>query len=360
MRNLESKSFLLLTVLVTLAFAWVLWPFFGAILWATVVAILFAPLNRRLLGAMPGRPNMAATATIVIVLLMVIVPLVLISVALVNEAAAMFEQIKSGEIDVGGYFQAVFNALPSWTKDFLAEYGFGELGAVQDRLSGALTVASQYVAAQVVGISQSTVAFFISLALMLYLAFFLIRDGDRLFLRVRKAVPLNPAYKRALFAKFTTVVRATVKGVVLIAALQGLLGGLIFWFLGVHAPLLWGVLMMALSLLPAIGAAAVWVPVAIYLFATGAIWKAVVLILFGALVIGLVDNLLRPRLVGKDLRLPDYVVLISTLGGLAVFGLDGFVVGPAIAALFIAVWNIFPEAQSDDEAEPAGETDRPA
>lgn len=361
MRNLENKTFLLLTILVTLTFAWVLWPFFGAILWSTVLAILFAPLNRRLLRAMPGKTNLAAATTSIIVLLIVVVPLVLVSIALVDEATALFAQVKSGEINFGVYFQTVFDALPEWTKGFMARSGFGDFGAFQDRLTGALTEVSQYLATQVVGIGQSTFAFFISLAMMLYLAFFLIRDGDKLFLRVRKAVPLNHEYKRALFAKFTTVVRATVKGVILVAVLQGVLGGLIFWFLGIHAPLLWGVLMMFLSLLPAIGASVVWVPVSIYFFATGALWQGVVLVLFGALVIGLVDNILRPALVGKDLKMPDYVVLISTLGGIGIWGLNGLVIGPAVAAMFIAVWDIFPASQSGEGGgPPAGGSGNPA
>jgi len=359
-RNLENKTFLLLTVFVTLAFAWVLWPFYGAILWGTVVAILFAPLNRRLLVVLPGKANLAALATIAIVLLIVVVPLVLISIALVQEAAALYAQIKSGEINFSVYFQTVSDALPAWAKGFMARSGLGDFGAVQDRLSGALTEGSQYLAARVVGIGQSTFEFFISLAMMLYLAFFLIRDGDKLFVRVRKAVPLNQAHKRALFAKFTTVVRATVKGDILVAVLQGSLGGLIFWLLDIHAPLLWGVLMMFLSLLPAIGASVVWLPVSIYFFATGAIWQGVALVLFGAFVIGLVDNVLRPALVGKDLKMPDYVVLISTLGGIGILGLNGFVIGPAIAAMFIAVWDIFPASQSgESDAPPADDAGKP-
>jgi predicted PurR-regulated permease PerM len=184
---------------------------------------------------------------------------------------------------------------------------------------------------------------------MLYLAFFLIRDGDKLFLRVKNAIPLNQEYKRALFTKFTTVVRATVKGDILVAILQGALGGLIFWILDIHASLLWAVLMIFLSLLPAIGAGLVWIPVSVYFFAIGAIWQGVVLMLFGAFVIGLVDNILRPALVGKDLKMPDYVVLISTLGGIGIFGLNGFVVGPTVAAMFIAVWDIFPTSQPSEE-----------
>ena len=128
------------------------------------------------------------------------------------------------------------------------------------------------------------------------------------------------------------------------AATQGALGGLIFWFLGIQGALLWGVLMAFLSLLPAIGAALVWAPVAIYFLVTGAIWQGVVLTLFCVLVIGLVDNILRPQLVGKDTKMPDYIILISTLGGITVFGLNGFVIGPLCAALFIACWDLFPAA----------------
>ncbi len=125
------------------------------------------------------------------------------------------------------------------------------------------------------------------------------------------------------------------------AAAQGALGGLAFWFLAIQAPVLWGVLMAFLSLLPAVGAGLIWAPVALYLLATGAVWQGVGLAAFGIGVIGLVDNVLRPVLVGKDTKMPDYVVLISTLGGMSLFGLTGFVIGPVIAALFIATWDLF-------------------
>lgn len=156
-------------------------------------------------------------------------------------------------------------------------------------------------------------------------------------------------HKAALFTRFADVVRATVKGGILVAIAQGALGGLAFWFLGIHAPLLWAVLMAFLSLLPAIGAGLVWVPVAIYLLATGAVWQGFGLIAYGVLVIGLVDNVLRPFLVGKDTKLPDYVVLISTLGGIEVFGLNGFVIGPLIAAIFMVSWEIFSASRGTSE-----------
>src|SRR5262245_55752099 len=176
---------------------------------------------------------------------------------------------------------------------------------------------------------------------MLYLLFFFVRDGDAISRRIRDAIPLPADQQRALVDKSTAVIRATFKGNLLVAAVQGALGGLIFWFLEIHAPVLWAVVMAFCSLLPAFGTSVVWFPVAIYLLATGSVWQGVVLMAYGAFVMGLVDNVLSPLLVGKKTEMPDYLVLISTLGGLAIFGLNGFIIGPLVAALFIAVWDIF-------------------
>jgi predicted PurR-regulated permease PerM len=183
--------------------------------------------------------------------------------------------------------------------------------------------------------------FVVGLGVMVYLLFFLLRDGLALTRRMKEAIPLRPEQQDALFAKFTVVVRATVKGDILVALLQGVAGGAAFWLLGVRASLLWAVLMAFLSLLPAIGAALVWLPVAIYFLVTGSLWQGVFLILYGLLVIGLVDNFLRPMLVGQATKMPDYVVLISTLGGIQTFGLHGFIAGPVVAAMFLVVWDIF-------------------
>ena len=154
-------------------------------------------------------------------------------------------------------------------------------------------------------------------------------------------MPLETRQTQRLLGTFVTVVRATVKGNIVIALIQGLLGGLAFWVLGLPGPLLWGALMALLSLLPAVGAALVWAPVALYFIFTGSLWAGLGLTAWGVLAIGLVDNLLRPVLVGKDTNMPDYLVLFSTIGGIAVFGLNGFVIGPVIAALFLALWDMF-------------------
>ena len=341
MRTLEDKILLFLVVAVSLAFGWILWPFYGAILWAVVGAIVFAPLCRRLSRTMGERRSLAAIATIMIIVIIVILPLTLVGASLAQEGSGVYGRVQSGEIDIVKSLQQMLDALPSGVKGLLDRFGLGSLAGMQEKLSAALLKGSQFLATQALNIGQGTFDFFVNLFAMLYLLFFLLRDEESLSKRLKAAIPLRPEQLDALLLKFAVVIRATVKGDLLIALLQGALGGLMFWFLGITASLLWAVLMAFLSLLPAIGAGLVWGPVAIYLLATGSVWQGVILIAYGAFVIGLVDNFLRPVMVGKDTKMPDYVVLISTLGGIEAFGLNGFVIGPVIAAMFIAVWQIF-------------------
>ncbi|NOJ44410.1 AI-2E family transporter [Bradyrhizobium australiense] len=341
MRRIDEQTFLLLLLAVTLAFGWVLQPFYGAVLWAIIVAVIFAPVNRALLASMPGRKNLAALLTVLLIIAMVILPLAIVAASLVREATSLFSKIQSGEYDLAAYIQRIFDALPAWAVGWLERLNLTNLSGLRDTLSSGLMKGGQILAPQALSIGMNTFEFVISLGIMLYLLFFLMRDGRALADAIKQAVPLRADQKSALFSRFADVVRATVKGGILVALAQGALGGIAFWFLGVHAALLWAVLMAFLSLVPAIGAGLVWLPVAIYFLATGAIWQGLALIAYGVLVIGLVDNVLRPFLVGKDTKLPDYVVLISTLGGIEVFGLNGFVIGPLIAAIFLVSWEIF-------------------
>lgn len=332
---------LFLLVACALALGWILQPFWGAILWAVIIALLFLPLFRRLLPGVGGRRSLAAGLVLCVVLLIGVLPLSLVAAALAREAAVVYEQIDSGAWQPERMVRQLFDTLPGWVASLLDRLGVADFDSLQRRISAGLAQAAQLITTRALGIGLGTFDFLASLAIMLYLAFFLLRDGEALVRNMAAGLPLSAANQRALGDKFATVVRATVKGSLLVALAQGALGGLAFWVLGVQGALLWAVLMAFLSLVPAVGAALVWVPVAAW-FALQGEWAAAAgLTAWGVLVIGLVDNLLRPILVGKDTRLPDYVVMISTLGGMSVFGLNGFVVGPAIAAMFIAAWHIW-------------------
>ncbi|HUG59345.1 MAG TPA: AI-2E family transporter [Candidimonas sp.] len=342
--NLYFRTFLLLLAAVTVAFIWVLLPYYGAIFWGAILAIVFSPLHRRLLAKMRGRPNLAAFTTLLIIVLMVIIPLILITGALLQEGATIYNRISTGELNLGNYFEQIVSALPPSVHDTLNRFGIGDIFSLREKLSAAALQGSKFLATQAVNVGQNTFEFLIGMGVMLYILYFLLRDGSNLARQSKQLIPLSEDHKQHLFRKFATVVRATVKGNIAVAMTQGTLGGLMFWFLGIQGALLWGVLMTFLSLLPAVGAALIWAPVAVYFLVTGAIWQGVTLTLFGVIVIGLVDNILRPLLVGKDTKIPDYIILISTLGGLSVFGLNGFVIGPLFAALFIACWDLFPSA----------------
>jgi len=348
--RLEQKVFLALLLVVSVAFGWILLPFYGAVFWAVILAIIFAPVQRRLLARLNARRNLAALATLFICLLVAVLPVILIAGVLVQEGTTLYKQIESGEIDIDSFVSHAKELLPASWQAQMQRFGLGDMDQIRERLASSALQGSQFLATKAFSFGQGTFQFMLSFFLMLYLLFFLLRDGRELVARIRKAVPLSDNQKRRLFSKFTRVVRATVKGNIVVAATQGALGGIIFAILGIPSAVLCGVLMAFLSLLPAVGAGVIWTPVAIYFLMKGFIVQGVVLILYGVLVIGLVDNILRPILVGKDTKMPDYVVLISTLGGLSLFGLNGFVIGPLIAALFISAWGLFTSPGNESAA----------
>ncbi|MGL3605962.1 AI-2E family transporter [Rhizobium sp. G187] len=339
--SIQRTSFYVLLVLVTLAFLWLLVPYYTAVLWAVILAIVFFPVHKRLERLLRGRSTVSALLTVLLCICLVILPALAILGSLVQEGTSLYQRIESREIDLNVYLLRLQDALPTFLDSWLTSLKLGGFADLREKISAGAMEAGQTIAGSVLSFGQNTLEFFISLGLMLYLLFFLFRDGASLGLTLRQSIPLSDDYTRQFLDKFAAVVRATVRGNVIIAVVQGFIGGVAFWTLGIEAPLLWGVIMTFLSLLPAVGAALVWVPAAIWLFLIGAWLKGLIMVAVGVLVIGLIDNLLRPPLVGQGTRLPDYVVLISTVGGISLFGISGFVIGPLIAALFISAWSLF-------------------
>ena len=338
---LRRAAFLLLLALVTVAFFWIISPFFGAVFWAMVLALMFMPVHRRLCARLRGRDTLAALGTLLFCMVIVVVPMIFVVGAMVDEATSFTQRLRTGEFNPRTYFEQIQNALPGWLRDLLGRFGLFNAQDVVDKLTAAVVQGGQALTTRALAIGQNTLMLLVNLGIMLYLLFFFLRDGRDLAQTIRRAVPMQRQHTDFLLSKFATVVRATVKGTVVVALVQGMLGGVAFAFLGIHGAVLWGVVMSVLSLLPAIGAALVWAPVAIYLMATGSMIEGLGLAAWGAGVMGMVDNLLRPILVGKETKLPDYLVLLSTIGGLSIFGVNGFLIGPAIAALFVATWALF-------------------
>lgn len=339
--SLQNRGFTIALVAVSIAFLALLRPFYTAIFWAAALAVLFWPTHARILARMPARPTLAALCTLLVCLLIVIIPIWLIAMSVVQEMAHLYTRLSQEGGGFGEQLRGLGGRVPPWTYEWLQRLGIDDMAALQERAAQLAAQALQFVATRAVSIGQNTLQVLVTFVIMLYLLFFCFRDGERIVGLLEKAIPMESGYVGTLAAKFTSVVKATIRGNLIVASVQGAMGGILFWAVGVPGALLWAVVMTFLSLLPAVGAWLVWGPVAVYLLATGAVAKGVVVVAVGAGVIGLVDNLLRPVLVGRETRMPDYLVLLSTLGGLAMFGLTGFVAGPMIAALFIAMWDFF-------------------
>lgn len=348
---MQRGAFILLLLLVSIAFFWLVADFMMPVFWAAVLAILFRPVFTRFRKLFRRFDGAAAFATIVFILVMVVFPLYVLGVAVVREGQMLYQNLMANGVDVNAVVSYLEAATPR-LREWLASYNI-DLNKIQDSLSGSAVTVSQMVASRTLLYAQN--AFWIGALffLMMYVLFFFLRDGDKITAGLIRALPLGDDRERQLMTRFAVVARATMKGTLIVGMAQGALGGLVLWLLGVGAPILLGVLMVFVSILPAVGPALVWFPIALYLLVTGAYAKGLILILAGVFLVGLVDNLLRPTLVGRDTAMPDYLVLLSTLGGISIFGISGFVLGPAIAAFFLTVWDMFADEYAEADTHTA-------
>ena len=338
--GLNKGFFLFLLAMVTWAFFDVLSPYFSAILWAAILTVIFYPVKNRLRSALGERNGVASLLTLGIICLIVFIPLMLILSSLAVELNVVYTKLQHNDAQFPEVVASLFAHMPEWARSFLADHSLDNAAKIQQKLSDVVLKGGQYLAGSDFLIGKGTFGFAISFGIMLYLLFFLLKDGPFLVRQILDSLPLSNFVKQHLFAKFAAVSRATVKGTVVVAIVQGTLGGIAFYIVGIDGSILWGALMAFLSLIPAVGSAIVWVPAAIYLFSTQQLWQGFFIVGFFVVVVGLVDNILRPILVGKDTKMPDYLILITTVGGMEIYGINGFVIGPLVAALFIACWNI--------------------
>lgn len=336
-KNTPHLFLLLLVTVVTLTFFGLIKDFLLTCFWAVVLAILFHPLYRRIGVAMRGRKNGAAGVTLLIILIMVVTPLIFIGLTILNESIQVYELVKSGELRPQAIVDYIQEQIPEVEKT-LEDIGL-DLDQIRTSLANAASGITGAVAGQALGLTQNIFGFLVQFFLMLYILFFFLRDGRKLLRQTVRAIPIGDENEWKLIKRFSSVARATVKGSLIVALTQGLIGGILFWAVGIPGAPLWGMVMTVLSLLP-VGSGMIWGPAAIILFVQGHFVKAIIILVVGALIIGLIDNFMRPRLVGNDTKMPDYLILLSTLGGLAWFGLPGFVLGPIIAALFVTCWDI--------------------
>lgn len=334
-----SKAFLLLVVIaITAVFLSMVRPFIMAVLLAGIFASLAAPLYRRFRGWFGGRGTPASLATLLVIVLLIILPLGSLvgivtaqAVGVANQVAPWVQQklANPDEIVLWLQQQPLYERIAPYEDDLLMKAG------------ETVTWLSRFLVNNLSHATAGTVQFFFMLSVMLYAMYFFLISGGRLMDRILYYVPLQDGDERRLLDKFSSVTRATLKGTAVIGCLQGGLAGLAFFAVGIPSAVFWSVIMMVLSIIPGIGTALVWVPAAAILAAGGAWGKAIGLAVFCGAVVGSIDNVLRPRLVGQDTQMPDLLILLSTLGGISLFGILGFIIGPIVAALFVTVWEIY-------------------
>ena len=327
-RNLFIGLLLLFGYLVYLVFA----PFLVPLVWAVLLTIVFFPLHQRVRERIP-HPNRAALVTTFLLTLLIVVPALVVMGAFTAQAVELVQwaQVEWREGRVP--FREVLERIPmERILNWLADYNIDEQ-QVSQFVNQELEELARFIAAQAGLLLRNVLVFLFDLFIMLLAAFYLFRDGGGLLERFRRALPLDEGVREGLFYIAHSVLYASVMSGLVVAAVQGGLGGVLFWILGIGAPVLWGIVMAFLSLLPMVGAWLVWVPAGVYLLLRAEYAKALILFAVGVLVISTIDNLLRPYLVSGRTQMNGLLVFISILGGVAAFGLLGILLGPILVAL---------------------------
>lgn len=332
--TVRSIFFFILIGIFGLATLYIFQPFLYPIFWAAVIAGMFYPLYSLILRHIK-MPGISSGLTLIIITTVLFFPLTIISILLVQQSVDLYRQIAEN-----GIVFSINNATAWLANTPLAPY---QALIMEQYKLHAINIAkyiSTFIFQNFAIITQASATFFFQFFIMMYTLYYFLKDGPHMIKRLAHLSPLGDTYEALLFDKFSSTARATLKSTVIVGGIQGILGGLLFWATGVQAPIVWGIIMTALSVIPGLGPFVIWMPAAVIMLIIGNI-PAGLTILIGGSIISVVDNFLRPLLLGKDTQMHPLVILLSTLGGIFLFGISGFIIGPIVAALFIAVINMY-------------------
>jgi predicted PurR-regulated permease PerM len=315
----------------------ILQPFIGVLLWAVVLVVVFYPAHRRLV-AFTGSPTGAAALSTLLVIVTILLPVVAVTVAVVRELRGAMELAEGGISRLMDL--PILQPALQWLGQYVDVDAWRSTRYAAERLqrwSAAIAGPTLlFVGGVLSGVVQTL--------LVIFTMFYFFRDAESLRRALYDIVPLEYEQSHEIMVRTQEVIGATIYGVLAISAIQGTLGGFIFAILGIPSPLIWGVVMFLMSMIPMAGAFVVWVPAALYLLLIGSYIKALVLVAWGVVVIGSIDNFLSPRLVGRRARLHELLIFFSVLGGLQVFGVLGLVLGPVLAAITLALIEVVRQA----------------
>ena len=319
-------------------------PFANVLLWAVVLSFVFVPVHRRIERRIQ-RPALSAAVSTALVVFTIVLPVTLITLALVGELRDLASSVEAHEGPWLDPASPVIGPILRWLEPYVDLSQFQSAAFVRSRLEAW----SGVLAAGTLGIVGGVTSAALQTLLVVFTLYYLFRDGDAIRRAAYDVVPIDRAQARDILSRMGAVVGATVYGVLVIAAIQGALGFFIFWTLGLPSPLLWGVVMFFLSMIPMAGAFLVWAPAALYLALSGAMTNAIILTAWGVLVVGSIDNFLSPRLVGRRASMHELLIFFGVLGGLDLFGVIGVVLGPVVVAVTLALLEIVRQANRPPE-----------
>lgn len=337
--------FFTLLAVITVLFGCIIKPFFLAIFWAALLAVIFSPLYRTI-EKKCRRPDLSATITFSIILLIFILPVGFVISLLIAESMDIYNSLNS---DSSLWIEKIKTAISSLSDNRLA----ARLNLNEDFLvaksADIFKAIANFIFENLSALTQNTILFLVQFSVMLYALYYFLRDGAYFIESISSYLPLDKHHLKMFTDQFITTSKATLKVTLVIGGIQGILGGMIFYITGVEKALIWGLLMVAFAIVPVVGCAIIWVPAGVISLFMGHIWQGITILAFGTLVISGVDHFLRPLLMGKDMQMHSLLIFLSTLGGIAFFGFSGFIMGPLIASLFIASWNLFLDLYLHDQ-----------
>ncbi|MBI5221877.1 MAG: AI-2E family transporter [Candidatus Magasanikbacteria bacterium] len=333
--KMRSIFFFGLIIVLAIALLYVIRPFLYPVFWAAVIAILFHPMYEWL-DKYLKLPSLSALTTLILVVIIIFLPLTLLSTLLINESVDLYQTVSHWNI--GTQLQDAAKKLNNTSLAPLLNNVQSQWGSYA---ADAAKTISIFLFNNIKNITENSLRFVFMLFIMFYALFYFLKDGTKLLKQIMHLSPLGDEHEIMLYDKFHSTARATLKGTFIVGGVQGILGGILFWSTGIEGALIWGVIMVALATIPAIGPSIIWFPAGVIMLALGNVWEGLAILLVGVFIISTIDNFIRPKLVGKDIQMHPLLVLFSTLGGIFLFGISGFVIGPIIASLFVAVMAIY-------------------
>ncbi|OGY87440.1 MAG: hypothetical protein A2233_00810 [Candidatus Kerfeldbacteria bacterium RIFOXYA2_FULL_38_24] len=332
-KKIQTVAFFALLIGISILFYRLVAPYLFAIFWAAIIASIFYPLYKKLLKKIKS-PKLSAGLTLVVAILVVLIPLSFILGLVAKQAVDTYNKFNN---------PTTLTSLQSYAENFVANNTVQKIiGQVnlQEKIKTVTTTISTNSLSWLKTGSQNTLALLLQAFIMLYSLYYFLKDGDRWLRHLMHLLPFGDNNEAVLYEKFASTGKATLKGTILIGSIQGIFGGILFFIVGIPSAVFWALIMIVMSIIPAVGSFIILYPAALYLIIIGHVWQALVIII-GSVLIGFIDNLLRPPLVGKDMELPPLIIFFATIGGLSVFGISGVVIGPIIAAFFFAVLEMY-------------------